>query len=128
MGCYGCHGVVVGPAATTPVEVKKDAEPVKESGEKKGEEMGQGPAPAIILVSLPADAQLTIDDYATTSTSASRRFVSPALKRGQDYHYTLTAKLTRDGKPVSTTKRIAVRAGEETRVSLEFPTATVAAK
>jgi uncharacterized protein (TIGR03000 family) len=83
-------------------------------------------APVRIVVSLPDDAKLTIDDYATTSTSGNRTFVSPALALGRDYHYTLKAKVTRDGKPVEVEKKITVRAGEETRVNFDLPTAVAA--
>jgi uncharacterized protein (TIGR03000 family) len=107
-------------------ETLKEGEKKPAEGEKKP--MGMSNAPATILVSLPAEAQLTVDDHVTTSTSATRRFVSPALPRGQEFHYTLTAKITRDGKPVTTSKQVSVRAGEESRVTFEFPTATVAAK
>jgi uncharacterized protein (TIGR03000 family) len=83
-------------------------------------------APATIIVSLPADAKLLIDGAATTSTSALRTLESPALQAGMDHHYTLTAELVQDGKPVTATKRITVRAGEETRVALDLPVASVA--
>jgi len=83
-------------------------------------------APATIVVSLPADAKLLIDDAATTSTAALRTFESPALEAGKDHHYTLKAEIVRDGKSVTATKRITVRAGEETRVELALPVASVA--
>jgi uncharacterized protein (TIGR03000 family) len=78
------------------------------------------------VVSLPADARLTVDDTVTKSTSATRTFVSPALETGKDFHYTLKAEVVRDGKTYTTIRRIAVRAGEETKVSLDIPVATVA--
>jgi uncharacterized protein (TIGR03000 family) len=85
-------------------------------------------APATIVVSLPADATLRVDDYTTTSKSATRVFVSPTLDAGKEFWYTLTGEIQRDGKPVVATKRISVRAGEETRVEFEFPVAAVASK
>jgi uncharacterized protein (TIGR03000 family) len=94
---------------------------------KKGEEASV-PAPATIVVNLPAEAKLSVDDHVTTSTSATRVFTSPNLTPGQDFSYTLTGEIVRDGKPVVATKRISVRAGEETRVSLEFPVASVASR
>jgi len=99
-------------------------------GEKKakGEEEANRAAPATIIVSLPADATLKVDDYLTTSKSATRVFVSPNLNRGQEFTYTLTGEIVREGQSVVATKRIAVRAGEETRVALEFPMAVVASK
>jgi uncharacterized protein (TIGR03000 family) len=94
---------------------------------KKSEET-RNAAPATIVVSLPADATLRVDDYTTTSKSATRVFVSPTLDAGKEFFYTLTGEIQRDGKPVVATKRITVRAGEETRVALEFPVAVIASK
>jgi uncharacterized protein (TIGR03000 family) len=85
-------------------------------------------APATIVVDLPEDATLTVDDSATRATSATRVFVSPSLSTGQDFHYTLKAEVMRDGKPFSVEKTITVRAGVETRVSLEMPHATVVSR
>ena len=82
---------------------------------------------ATIVVSLPADAKLTIDGQATTSTSEHRVFVSPSLPAGQEYHYTLQAEVVVDGKPVTLSKTIAVRAGEQSQVTLA-PITGVAAR
>ncbi len=76
-------------------------------------------APATIVVSLPADARLSIDDAATTSTSVRRVFVSPELNPGREYHYTLKAEWVRDGKPVVVSKTVTVSAGNETKVTIE---------
>jgi uncharacterized protein (TIGR03000 family) len=76
-------------------------------------------APATIFVNVPADARLTIDGEATTSTSAQRVFVSPTLNPGREYHYTLKAEFQKDGKMVSVSKDITVKAGNETRVNLD---------
>jgi uncharacterized protein (TIGR03000 family) len=80
------------------------------------------PAPATIVVDLPAEARLSIDGAPTTSTSEHRVFVSPELNPGRDYHYTLKAEILRDGKPVAVAQEVAVRAGEETYVTLALPT------
>jgi uncharacterized protein (TIGR03000 family) len=77
------------------------------------------PAPATIVVSLPAEAKLLVDGKATMSQSAERSFVSPALMPGNTYRYTLTAEFLKDGQPVSVTKTIEVSAGAETRVTIE---------
>jgi uncharacterized protein (TIGR03000 family) len=78
-------------------------------------------------VSLPADAKLTFDGEATTSTSSQRVFVSPVLPAGQEYHYTLQAEVVVDGKSVTVSKTVAVRAGEQSRVTLT-PVTGVAAR
>ena len=75
---------------------------------------------ATIAVNLPEGARLTFDDEPTVSTGSDRLFITPPLERGKDFHYTLEAKLTRDGKTETTSKQITVRAGEQTRVDLRF--------
>jgi uncharacterized protein (TIGR03000 family) len=85
-------------------------------------------APAYLNVSLPADAKLSIDNRATTSTSASRSFVTPDLPAGQSYIYTLKAEVVRDGKVETITKAVVVKSGQTTSVSLDLPAGAVAAK
>src|SRR5437763_14666964 len=58
-------------------------------------------APASLIVNLPADAKLSIDDHLTTSTSDSRQFTTPSLSSERDYHYTLNAEIVRCGPVVS---------------------------
>jgi uncharacterized protein (TIGR03000 family) len=86
------------------------------------------PTSAELTVSLPAEAKLFIDGQATTTTSNSRKFVSPDLEQGKEYVYTLRAEVVRDGKNVSLTKEVTVRAGETFQTSFEFPESSVASK
>lgn len=83
---------------------------------------------ATLVVNLPADASLTIDDEATASTSGNRVFITPALESGKEYHYTLKAQVIRDGKLQTTTQKVTVRAGEVSRAELTFPSGGVAAQ
>jgi uncharacterized protein (TIGR03000 family) len=84
--------------------------------------------PATLVVELPADATLTVDGTATSSTSSSRLFITPALQAGRTYTYTLTAQVMRDGGVQTVTREVAVRAGEETRVQLDMPGTAVVAR
>ncbi|MCI0460152.1 MAG: TIGR03000 domain-containing protein [Gemmataceae bacterium] len=81
------------------------------------------PAPASLVVTLPADARLTIDGNQTTSTSGERTFVTPDLQQGRNFQYTLVAEVNRGGERQTVTQRVTVRAGEETRVQLQIPAA-----
>ncbi len=81
---------------------------------------------ATIRVDLPEDARLTFDGGATASTGSHRVFFSPPLTRGKEFSYTLRAERMQGGKPVSVSKTITVRAGEETRVDLRSGYATAA--
>jgi uncharacterized protein (TIGR03000 family) len=121
-GCYG--GGYILPGAGVP---GGHVEPLKTKPKEKGkEEEVMGPAPATIVVELPADAKLLIGDNATTSTGSSRVFQSPALEPGREYHYTVKAEVIRDGKPVKVEQVIAVKAGETTPVTLTLPATGVA--
>jgi uncharacterized protein (TIGR03000 family) len=78
-------------------------------------------APATIIVTLPAEARLTIDGQATQATSSDRTFVSPPLQQGKSYQYTLKGELDRNGQKVTTSRDVEVRAGQVSRVALQFP-------
>ena len=123
-GCYGLGGygtgTIIMPSTGT------GAEPIKKKPTQKDGKETMAPTPATIVVELPADATLTIDNEATTSTGSSRVFTSPELNPGKEYHYTLKAEVVRDGKPVKTEKVIAVKAGEITPVTLTLPATGVA--
>ncbi|MFO0966706.1 MAG: TIGR03000 domain-containing protein [Gemmataceae bacterium] len=79
-------------------------------------------SPATIVVSLPADATLTINGQATTSASGTRVFEAIGLANGFDYVYTFEANVVRDGRTERISQNVVVRAGQETRVTMELPT------
>jgi uncharacterized protein (TIGR03000 family) len=74
--------------------------------------------PAKVIIELPEDATLFVDDQVMKTTSAKRVFRTPDLEPGQTYYYMLRAEVTRDGKPLRQTKRILIRAGAEVRTDL----------
>jgi uncharacterized protein (TIGR03000 family) len=118
--CYGCHGGVVVPAA--PVVVPAEAP-------KAEMKKADAAAPAKILVSVPADAKLFVDGVATKATTTERSFVTPELPAGKSFSYTLSVEIVRDGKTLTTSEEITVKAGETTSVKLNPAAATsVAAK
>ena len=102
---------------------KTSPENIKEMPKKT---TGSLNAPATLIVNLPAEAQLKIDGLATKAKSATRVFASPVLESGKDFFYNLNAEVVRDGQVVSATKRVLVRAGEETRVAIDFPATSLA--
>jgi uncharacterized protein (TIGR03000 family) len=51
-----------------------------------------------LIVTLPADAKLYVDDKLTTTTSERRVFNSTALADGEEHYYILRAEVVRDGK------------------------------
>jgi len=73
--------------------------------------------PAKLVVEVPADAKLYVDDQLMKTMSARRVFNTPTLDKGQTYYYILRAEMAIDGKTVSETKRVLVRAGEEVKAN-----------
>lgn len=126
VGCTGGHGCTGGYGA--PMGAPMGAPPAAAPAPaEKGRAEPRPPAalnaaPAKVLVTLPVDASLTIDGQATTSTGATREFVSPALENGKAYVYTIKVDVSRDGKTVSESKTVYVRAGETSEVSFGLST------
>ena len=86
------------------------------------------PNAATVVVTLPADAKLTIDGDATTSTSSVRTFETPELVAGKTYAYTLEATFQQDGKPVVVSKKVKIEAGKTSTVDLNPTPATGVAR
>jgi len=123
-GAYGSYGGYGGYGAFTPGGMSYGTY-------LPAEDAAQGTAvsqPATLVVELPADATLTVDGTATTSTSSSRVFITPALQPGRTYTYTLSAQVMRDGGVQTVTREVAVRAGEQTQVQLDIPGTAVVAR
>jgi len=136
-GCHGCHGepACSGPAPA-PACCGGGVAPGK-TMEPKAMPKETIPTPpaktetsarATIVVTVPADARLTVDGNPTSSTSERRTFLTPALETGADFVYTIRAEVVRDGRSVIETQRVTVRGGETTNVPFTFATKTVASR
>jgi len=99
VGCSGCSGAV---HHHTAVETTNDSV-------------------ARIVITVPANARLTVDGTETKSTSERRVFVTPALEQGE-YAYTLQAQIDRDGQTVTETRLVTVRPGQTSTATFEFAT------
>jgi uncharacterized protein (TIGR03000 family) len=117
-GCYGFstyHPVPAPPQKMAPAPDSKPTTPPK----KEGSASTLLPSNwARVIVQLPADARLYVDDQPMETTSARRVFRTPALEPDQIYYYELRGEIVREGKTLSQSKRILIRAGEEAHVSL----------
>src|SRR5579875_3592889 len=135
-GCYGCWGGyaswggyglptypgTVYPGGAAPGTAAPGAAPYGEplappAEEKKGKDKGTmlPTNKAKLVVELPANAKLFIDDRPMKNVSGTRSFNTPELEPGQAYYYMVRVETVRDGKPVSETRRIIVRAGQVAR-------------
>jgi uncharacterized protein (TIGR03000 family) len=79
---------------------------------------------AVLSVQVPAGAILSVEGADTKQTGTDRVFVSPPLKPGQDYAYTVKAQWKVNDKAVEQTQKVTVRAGE--RSALLFISGDVA--
>jgi uncharacterized protein (TIGR03000 family) len=134
-GCYGGGvimggGVITGGVITgggTKDGTKKDGKGGKKEGGNDEETLlTPGTAQVVIVVSLPAEAKLFIDDKATRSTGPTRVFVSPTLEGGRSYTYELKGEMKQEGRTRNVSKSVKVEPGRTTYVNLTFPTREVA--
>jgi len=79
-----------------------------------------GPDSAFLAVNVPNDANVTVNGLATRSTGESRRYVSRNLTPGFNYTYEVTATTDVNGRAVSQTKTVQLRAGEEVAVNFDL--------
>ena len=94
----------------------------KKEGEKGGEaglmlQVSLSPDRAKLIVTLPADAILFVDNPRIKTPSGVRVFQSPPLEPGQLYYYNLRAEVVRDGQTVTREQRVVVRGGSVTRAA-----------
>src|SRR5439155_16736258 len=118
-GCYGGGmsyggGYYGGPRYMPGGAPEKIGEPKKE----KGPEQVTVPTPAVIIVSLPTNAKLTIDGYVSKQTSSERRLVTVPIAPGQEFTYTFVAEM--NGAQQAQT--VTVRAGQTMPVNFNFST------
>jgi uncharacterized protein (TIGR03000 family) len=138
-GCYGCWGGCYGggyawgysPYHPTMTYSSYYAGPVgyvQREGTTPPTAVAEGSQKASLVVNLPADARLTVNDTPTKQTSSRRVFASPPLDPRQSYYYTLKAEVVRDGQTEVITRHVTVRAGQETQVTLDIPAVAVSAR
>jgi uncharacterized protein (TIGR03000 family) len=77
------------------------------------------PKPAVVLVQVPAGAELWFDGNHTQQAGGERVFYSPPLQPGHAFHYVVRARWPQDGKAVEQFQMVTVQAGQKARV--QFP-------
>jgi uncharacterized protein (TIGR03000 family) len=110
------------PPATPPVTPEKPAVP-------PSARLGTYGAPAKLVIEKPVDAKLFVDSIPIAADAASKTFTTPELVPNQAYYYMVRIEMTREGKPVTETRRVIVRAGETATETFREPNGiTTAAK
>jgi uncharacterized protein (TIGR03000 family) len=71
-----------------------------------------------LTVQIPTDARLYVDEQLVKNAASSQRtFKTPQLEPGHTYFYELKAEIIREGKPVTQSKRVLVKAGQNLMVT-----------
>lgn len=78
---------------------------------------------ALLSISVPADANVFVNDKLTRSTGQIRRYVSSGLKSAYRYAYQVRAVVQRDGKQIEETKTVRLTPGRKSQLSFDFKTA-----
>ena len=118
-GCYGGGGGVYYMPTGGTKEMPKGEK--LEAPKQKGND--QIATPATIVVTLPADAKLTIDGYVSKQTTAERRLVTVPIRPGQEFTYEFVA----ESNGVRQTQSVTVRGGQTAPVNFNFNTVPVSA-
>jgi uncharacterized protein (TIGR03000 family) len=129
-GYYGGYPYRTMPPAKTPEKVP----PPKGSGSEEQtappnrEDLPPPETSARLIIAVPADATVFIDERPTTTTASQRTFATPALERGFRYYYTVRAEVVRNGALFTSTQRVSFGAGDQVRVNFseQDMTSTVA--
>jgi len=102
---------------------------VPEGGGKtiEGDKIGTR-SPATVVLKAPADVKITVNGTTIARRTTEETFLTPALPAGQNFAYVFSAEATRDGKTLTKTERITVRAGVQSEVDFSnLDSAAVAA-
>jgi uncharacterized protein (TIGR03000 family) len=75
---------------------------------------------ARVIVKVPAQAKVYMQDQPMTLGGATRQFVSPRLEPNRDYEYTVRVELQKDGQKLTKTAKARVRAGQRVEVVVNF--------
>jgi uncharacterized protein (TIGR03000 family) len=137
-GCNGCSGSYgagspyfsTAPETvvpSSPVGPDHKAEPLPLPNKKPGTE-SLAPSKAKLIVEVPAGAKLYIDDRSMTTPSEYQVYQTPTLALGQTYYYEVRVEVNHDGKALSQTKRVLLRAGQEVRADFKDMATTATAK
>jgi uncharacterized protein (TIGR03000 family) len=74
-----------------------------------------------LAVEVPSGAKLFVNDRATTSSGATRQFVSRDLERGRKYEFRVRAEvIDKNGKLISETQQFSMAAGEVKTLKFKF--------
>jgi uncharacterized protein (TIGR03000 family) len=120
LGSFGSYGYGYAPGSY-PTGAASVTPPASSAPVLYSETTSEPDTHALVIVKLPADAQLWIDNKPTTSTGPRRKFASPPLALGSHYAYDLKATWKEKGHEVTQTQRVEFTAGAHVNVTFPVP-------
>src|SRR5438105_1813123 len=84
--------------------------PIRASAQMPEGKVDLAPSPAVLVIQLPANAELELVGEKTTQTGASRRFKTPPLAADREYDYPIKATWKENGQPRTVERVLKVRA------------------
>ena len=75
---------------------------------------------ARVVVKVPENAKVYLQDQPMSLTGKVRKFVSPRLDPQREYEYTVRVELEQDGQTLTETAKTRVKAGQRVEVSVDF--------
>jgi uncharacterized protein (TIGR03000 family) len=118
---YGAPGPVIATPApevekvADPKEVKPKVNPKKNTDDDDDDQQVSTGGRARVIVSLPANGKLFVDNMPIRNAAEIKTFRTPALSKGQQYYYEMRAEVLVNGKVVTQTRHVTVAAGEVIR-------------
>jgi uncharacterized protein (TIGR03000 family) len=102
----------------TPPSASAGTAPPGSAGSKVTPVVPQKPAPAILIIEVPPQATLWIEDQRMSQTGSVRSFQSPPLQPGKTYLYKIRLSWPGpNGQPITTEHEITVQAGQTQRIN-----------
>jgi uncharacterized protein (TIGR03000 family) len=120
---YGVAGGTAAPGtgSAVPGSGNSQEELEKSKKNKTGFKETMNPTRAKLLIKLPANAKLFIDDMPVKTALGVQLLDTPALEPDKVYFYTVRIEVMRDSQPLSETRRILIRAGQVARLEFKEP-------
>ena len=71
----------------------------------------------LLVVNVPENAKVYVNDYLTTSTGTQRQFLSKGLVDGKTYKYAVRVEVEQDGEVRTETRNVSLTAGNTIQVA-----------
>lgn len=121
-GGYGVAGRPAVPGTgTAPPRTRNSQEELEQQKNDAGVTQTMDSTRAKLLIELPANAKLFIDDMPVKTAVGVQLLYTPALEPDKVYFYTVRIEVMRDSQPLSETRRVLVRAGQVAHMEFKEP-------